>query len=322
MYRVTLDDEYWFRRNISSGTSTEFEPVFVYDVESYEFSNFVSLLVTTTTEPRITTILNPEKVESRTLYCCMDSQHSSNFGHFFWESFVFLKEYRRLIRNFPRIIFLLGTRQRFKSKILDSYGFKYAYEITDKNNVVAFMPPITSLVTNKYTHYYSKLIDQFHFEIQLNAPSSLDKDILICYFPRHKTLDNTFYEGQNRSYDTTELAEFLNMRPDCVVFDTESSESWEQEISLVRRSKILIFHDGSSAAVLGFHAKDSVLIALSNNVMVPSMRRFDKVYCIQQKMSSFNEQFFVRDPANRFGLSLLHPLINNQIIGFPFLRNV
>jgi hypothetical protein len=322
MYKVTLNDEHWFLRNLSTNSTSEMEPVFLENVGSYSYNDFTSIEVITVTKPQSISINSILHDSTKDLYCVMDSPHSHNFGHFFWESFVFLPYFKRLLSRFPNIIFITGDEKRFKDKILQSYGFRFASKIRSLNNIVAFMPPITALVTNKYTSVYCKALDEFHYEIQRDRVPFEEKDIQVSYFPRHKAIDNTLYEGQNRNFYVPQIADFVKSRADCVLFDTEHSSCWEKEIDCVRRSKFMICHDGASVSVLGFHAHQTTIIALSDNVSIPSLRRFDKAAYLANKIASINEFFYVSAPNSEFTLASILPILTNQIVAYPFFRNI
>jgi len=290
-------------------------------VSRFEIKEFTTLVVEAGSEAGFN-LSSLKPFSDRQIYCVADSQYSDNFGHFFWEAMIFLTVFKRLKKYFPSIKFLLGAKRKYKTKIMSYYGLDFEFcDITEQGvriikqprNMVAFMPPISSLITNRYSTYYSELLSLFHHEIQIDSIDYSLKDIEISYFPRHLRVDNTPYPNQDRSFDTSELVSYLTGRDNCLVFDTESSDNWASEIEAVRRSKVIICHDGSSAAVLGFHAQNSTLIVLSNNVTIPSLLRFEKVKLIEEKIREQNKRFFVRAPGNKFTLNLLMPLINGQV---------
>lgn len=314
MNKLILQDEHFFFRNIHLGTSIHLEPFFYENVMAFEYVNYGSIEITVQNPHRPLNENNILMESGKQIYCVVDTEMSINFGHFIWESIVFLRQLKRLKNKYPNIIFLIKNKTRFKSKIMRHYDFQWSDEIVQLDNYVGFLPPITALVNNKYSQYYSNLLDEFHFEVHRENQSFFDKNIEITYFPRHESVDNLHYENQDRSFNTTELQSYLQRRDRCVIYDTENSESWTNEINAVKKSKYIICHDGSSSAVLGFHAYNSVIIILSNNVFIPSMRRFDKVVLIDKKIKEKNERYYVTAPNNVFSLSLLAPLIERRIV--------
>jgi hypothetical protein len=313
MFKVKVDDEQFFFRNIHHDATVCFEPMFLENVESYEHVGFDSyeFIVAEPQRPKNENEILPS---SKSMYCIVDTESSGNFGHFFWESLINLRQLKRLNNKYPNIIFLVKTESEFKRKIFAHYGFTVSSKIDSAANYVAFFAPITSLINNKYTHYYSLLLDEFHFEINQKNRGYFEKDIEAVYFPRHQKIGNFEYEGQDRSFNTSEIQAFLSNRQNCLIYDSENSDSWSKEIDLVKRSKYIICHDGSSYSVMGSHAFNSVLIVLSNNVFVPSMRRFDKVTLIDKKISSNNQRYFVRAPGNNFTLNTIAPLLEGRIV--------
>lgn len=313
MFKIIVEDEHFFFKNIHNDATVCFEPMFLENVLSFEIIEYTAyeFTVTQSQRPKTENELLPI---SKTMYCVVDTKFSDNFGHFFWESLINLRQLKRLKNKFPNIIFLAKTLGKFKSKIFTHYGFTFADHIEHKSNYVAFFAPITSLISNKYSHHYSVLMNEFYFEINNQNPGFFEKDIEIVYFPRHNKIDNWDYEGQDRSFNTSEIQAFLTNRPKCLNFYSENSDSWTNEIELIKRSRYIICHDGSSYSVMGAHAFNSVLIVLSNNVFVPSMRRFDKVALIDKKISLNNQRYFVRAPGNLFTLDTILPLLNGLIV--------
>jgi hypothetical protein len=313
MHKIKIEDEHFFFRNIHYDTTICFEPWFLENVISFDHAGFsgYEFTASNTQLPRNENEIFPSE---KSIYCIVDTESSGNFGHFFWESLINLRQMKRLVEKFPNIIFLVKNDAEFKRKIFQHYKFKYAEKIEHQNNYVAFFPPITSLINNKYTYHYSTLVDQFHSDINQQNPGFFEKNIEIVYFPRHQTIGNYDYGEQDRSFNTDEIRSFLATRPNCLTFDSEASDSWTKEIEVIRRARYIICHDGSAYTVLGSYAYNSTLIVLSNNIWIPSMRRFEKVILIDKKISSKNQRYFVRAPENNFKLGSILPLLNGQIV--------
>jgi len=314
MQKISLIDEHFFFRNIHYEAEIHLEPIFYENVNDYEFVNFGSIDVFTETNQYPKYENNISMTFGKSIYCVVDSEMSINFGHFVWESLVYLKQLKRLKTKFPELIFIIKNKTKFKAKLLDHYGFRYSDKINNPDNYVAFFAPISLLVNNKYSTYYKRLLDEFHYEIHRENPSFFEKDLSITYFPRHEKIDNLHYENQDRSFNTSEIQDYLKNKKNCVIFDTEHSSSWANEVEMVRRSKFIICHDGSSSAVLGFHACNSVMIILSNNVYIPSMRRFDKVAIIDKKIKTCNECYYITAPQNNFTIDSIAPILERRIV--------
>lgn len=313
MYKIRIDDEQFLFKNIHNDATVCFEPMFLENVSSFVHVDHVSyeFMVDEPHRPKTENEILPF---TKPIYCIVDTESSENFGHFFWESLIYIRQLKRLQNKFPNIIFLVKTITEFKRKIFFHYGLKFSDTIEKKENYVAFFAPITSLISNRYSYHYSLLMNEFYYELHQQNPGFYEKDIDIVYFPRHQKIDNWNYQGQDRTFKTIEIQSYLSNRPNCLTFESEKSNSWSKEVELVKRARYIICHDGSSYSVLGAHAFNSVLIVLSNNVFVPSMRRFDKVTLIDKKISSNNQRYFVRDPENNFTLNTIAPLLNGRIV--------
>jgi hypothetical protein len=312
MEKIRLLDEYFYFRNIKYGHSITTEPYFFENVIAFEIKepDSIDLWIEIVAEPLTDRDISADT--KKQIYCVLDSEASTQFGHFTYECLVFLKQLRRLQNKFPNIIFLINNNRRFKSKMLNHYGFKFAEAITDTDNYVAFLPPITAMKNNKYSISYQDLLNDFHHEVHRDNLSFFDKDIKAVYFPRHKQVDNQ--SDGKRPFNTEELQSFLSRRDDCLVFDSENSNSWTNEIDIIKRSRFVICHDGSSSSVLGFYAFNSVIITLSNSVFLPSMQRFEKVRLIDDKIKKHNERYYITEVNNTFSLDYIAPLLNRKFM--------
>ena len=308
MIQIILKDEHFFWLGVPPD-----ELLFFENVYAFEHIDSVSLKITAQRDQLPQTEEKIKLSQTKNLYCVVDTPASNNFGHFFWESMVFLKSLKRLRAKFPSIVFLIKETKKFKKKFFEHYDLQFATTISNSDNYVGFLPLITSLVTNKYSTQYAKLIDQFHYELHSDSPSYFEKDTDIVFFPRHNSVDNYKYEGQDRSLDTSQLINFLNQNHQTSVFNTENSESWAEEFRAMQSSKFIICHDGSSGAVAAFCARGSIIINLSHNITLPSLRAYDKVRYIEEKSRMSNEKYYVTFPDRIVNVDLILPLLTRQI---------
>jgi hypothetical protein len=307
--KILLKDEYF----IYMGVPVD-ELLFYENVQDYSHPDFTSVEIEVPGQQMPITEERLKLNDNKQIYCVLDTPSSGNFGHFFWECLIYLKTIKRINKKYPNVIFLFKETKKFKQKILDSYSIKYSTKIENFNNYVGFFPLITALVSDKYSLQYDKLIRKFHEHLHADSLTKFEKDLEIVYFPRHVSVDNTYYEGQDRSYNASEIVNFINSRPNTLIFETEKSKSWGEEFRTIQRAKFIICHDGSSGSVISFCARGSIIIMLSHNITLPSMNRFDKVRSTEEVSRECNEKYYINAPNNIYTLDLVMPLLTRQIL--------
>ncbi|CAM8660066.1 hypothetical protein MCEMSE6_02938 [Oxalobacteraceae bacterium] len=308
MLALTLQDEHFFflQRPVDA-------PIYFRNVIEYSHIDFTSISITVVEQQPPIVELPQTLPADVQLYIVVDTTFSDNFGHFFWECLIFLPQLEKIRKQYPEVIFLIKNNKKFKSKIFTHYLLNYDTSIRNSNNVVGFLPLITSLNTNKYSNAYEKLLDKFHYDLTQDVPNFDSKKYEIVYFPRHKVVDNYPYEGQDRDYDDSEILNYVAHVPNSKIIYSEDGDSWKDEIEAVRNAKILIVQDGSSATVLGFHAQNSLIIVLNHNISLPSMARFEKTIIFEKIIRRTNSKYFVSPQGKKFILDDLMPLISQRI---------
>jgi hypothetical protein len=153
MFKLTVEDEHFFFKNIHNDATVCFEPMFLENVLSFEHIGHVAYEFTVA-QPQRPISENEVFPDSKVMYCVLDTRSSDNFGHFFWESLINLRQLLRLKNKFPNIIFLVKTFGEFKRKICAHYGFTFTDQIVHPNNYVAFFAPLTSLISNRNIYHY------------------------------------------------------------------------------------------------------------------------------------------------------------------------
>ncbi len=292
------------------------ECIFFKDAHDYEFhDDFTSTSVVVDEKNREFLTENELNLHNRQLYIVLDTYSGINFGHFVWESLIFLKNLKRIHKKYPNVIFVFKNLTSFKTKILTYYGFKFSTEITSKLNFLGFFPYITALISNKYAYQYSELLDGFYNELHRDN-SFYEKYLDIVYFHRHQKKDNTNFENMNRLSDVSEIENYVVSQKNSILCKSEDSDDWASEIDLVKRCRWLIVPDGSAYAVLGFHAFNSIIIVLGSEMSLSGMRRFEKVKYLNKKIKEKNEVYFVKGNNLNFTLKHLEPILRRDIVTF------
>jgi hypothetical protein len=307
MQKIIFSDEHFINNPRALSALLFFPDVFDYAHEDFSTSSVI-------VEKGEVKLLHEEDIVNYNcqIYIVLDTTASENFGHFFYENLIYLQRIKYFLEKYPNTIFLVKQDKNFKSKIFNHYGMRYSTSISEKKNLVGFFPLITSLHTNKSTRLYSDLLFKFHCELSTEKLYSSRKDLNIVYFPRHKSIDNT--PSLERTLEADEIEGFVKNQNNSVVFDSENNDVWDMEVDVVRRCRILIVPDGSSACVLGFYAKDTIIIVLGSSYISPSTIRFEKCKEYYEIIKKNNEIYFIRGHENKFYLNDILPILDRRII--------
>jgi len=312
MQKLSLNDDAFFFRPFPYD-----EFLFLENVVSYEIESQTCINVITSGSGFNRLGVADVRDFQRPIYVVAETFSSNNFGHFFWETVVYLKHFLQIKRRFPNVIFLVKENKRYIKKIFDHYGLPLGKEILPANNYVGFLPFVTSLTTNLSSALYDQLIQEFHYEVNRENGSATDKDIEILYLPRHAK-GNFPYENERR-LETDSINHFLSGRPNCVVLDTENNDNWADEISAVKRARIIIVPDGSAYAVAGFHAHSSKIIVLGSYMSPTGAIKWDKARKINQLIGKHNQVFFITgsntaDNVEHFNMLDILPILQGKVI--------
>ena len=135
MQKLSLNDDAFFFRPIPYDEFLFLENVVSYDIESQTCIN----VITSGSGFNRLGVADVRDFQ-RPIYVVAETFSSNNFGHFFWETVVYLKHFLQIKRRFPNVIFLVKENKRYIKKIFDYYGLLLGKEILPANNYVGFLP--------------------------------------------------------------------------------------------------------------------------------------------------------------------------------------
>ncbi len=292
------------------------EFLFVENVIDYKLESHLNTSVTVAGDEIQRLTVADIKDDQHEIYVVAGTIDGSNFGHFFWETVVYLRQFRQIKRIFPNVVFLVQEDKKFIKKIFDFYELKYDTKISKSKNYVGFLPPITPLITNANSLMYGDLLQSFHYELHRENKSVTAKDINILYIPRHKA-GNYPYENM-RSVEADSITDFLANKTNCLTLDTENNDDWGLEIEYTKKAKFIIVPDGSAYAVAGFHAHNSTIIVLGSYMTPLGYLKWDKVRLINQLICRNNKVFFVaaenKGNIEYYSIHDILPILERKIV--------
>lgn len=268
----------------------------VRDVLSYEHCNFNSWKIKALS-PGYESTTEGLKSDSTQIYIAIDTVHHDAFGHWFFESAIWLPKVKAILDAHPNSkIYSMGSRG-YKTQILEYFGIppdRVITEFSEKNNVCIFVNPCTSI--NNLTEHdkFKEMLVEFseHFH-----QTKVSKEIDYLLMPRQKTGN---YTANNRDVNTDDLESYLNNIPRSKIFNTNVSPTFSDQIEAVQASKHLLVTDGSASSVNGFLAKNSVIFVLGD-ALIPNQRQIQaKVRIICEFIEHNNAVMFIHSESNVF----------------------
>ena len=236
----------------------------VENVTNYSLVNFNTHEINTNDIPS----MNPS------YYFVIDLLYNEAFGHWVYESAIYLQIFRKLKDLYPNIKLLLKTKKTYKQLFLDFFDIintDVVYDNDMNNENVCFFPsPISSLNETLITENYKKYLEDFvrvFSEVQTTKTEQLDYVIM----PR-QTKEN--FWGNPRSYDIDFLYNILKCKKYSVL-ETDNITDIKEQIKYVRSSSSVIVTDGSPFLV---------------NIM---FFRNQRIYVIDQ-ITNIHSQYFVK----------------------------
>jgi hypothetical protein len=238
------------------------------------------------------------------IYLLIDTPNHSSFGHFIFESSIYIHIYAKLKKIFDGIKILTVAPMKYKLLILNYFGV-HANEIVTKfnsNNNVCFMPFFahSSLNSNDGTEGFRRSLVTLYPIYNNYKYMNVTKDIDVMILPRHSAENNPSTE---RIIDTMDIENHLRKLPKCVVFDTSHVDTLNIQIEKIRRTDILIVPDGSSMLVNGFFAKNSIIIVLGFGTIKQANSDTPKLKYVQKYIASNNIVIFI---TNRIVIDSKH----------------
>ncbi len=205
---------------------------------------------------RVTVSETAEPAENH--YFIIDTHFHDAFGHWFFESAIYLPAFLSLKKIIPALKLHLKAPRKYKTdicKYFNIYEDDIVYEIRAKN-ICYFADPITAFNEKVCTDEYKQLISNLRSYFPV-SPAKKSKEIL--FLPRQKT-DNFPRQKTERQYNFDDIEKQL---AESVIY-TDTFQSFADQVDAVQSTKTLIVPDGSAFLVNAFLMNRSKIIVLGN----------------------------------------------------------
>ena len=197
-------------------------------------------------------------------YYYIDGIYDDAFGHWIFESGIYVHVFNKLKEKYPSIKILSFKPKGYKDIVYDAHNITYdsiADEIGNIKNKIIFIK-CCSLADHTDCELYLSHVRNWHtyFKEQIKLE---EKDIDILYLPRSNT--NNYRDSPELFKLQDQLIPILNMNPKVHIYYTDNTTNIIDQIKLIKRSKIIILNEGSNHNVNGFFADNSRIIVLGGS---------------------------------------------------------
>lgn len=274
------------------------------DYEFYEFNSWKIQALSPKYEYGTASLFNV----SAPIYIVIDTKFHDSFGHWFFESAVWIPKIKEILDQFPTAKIHLKASKGYKTQILSYFDIsqdRLTVDLEANLNCCVFFNPCTSLNDSRENVRFKALLDDFSKKIHQYTQSKTIKYLLM---PRQKKGN---YASNDRHVNTDDLELVLGEMYDCEIFNSDASPTFGGQISKVQSSKHLIVADGSAFMVNAFLAQNSVVFVLGD-ALVPNQRQIqEKTRIICEHIERNNAVMYISSPNNVFTRESLEQWFNN-----------
>jgi hypothetical protein len=227
------------------------------------------------------------KEEATNHYMIIDTLHNDAFGHWVYESAIYLLLFIQLRQLYPKIKLHLQCHKEYKRMFYEHFGIDkmdVTLELTP-NNICIFPLPISANNKNTICSDYIAQMDAFCSYIRSSVPTNLNKNISILLMPR-QTKEN--YVGNDRSYNIEDIYSNLDKLPNTVVLNTDNIKTLREQIELVNSSKNIILHSGAAYCFNGMISNNANILVLDASHHHGHIREYIKVKYIDYIVQTRN----------------------------------
>lgn len=216
-------------------------------------------------------------------YLIIDTVHQDAFGHWVFESGIYLPLFFKIKQKYPLLKLYLSTFKMYK-KLFCNYFDINDHDIVytlEKNNTCILPLPISSLNINTLNENW-KLQVEYFFNIM---PRVNKKTTTTVFLPRqHK--EN--YNGNNRNYNTADIVDHIDL-----IVHTDEINCLNDQINKVNSSSNVILTGGSPYFVNGLFCNNSNIIVL-DDFIIQQMDSYIKLKYIHDKICELNIVHFIK----------------------------
>jgi len=215
-------------------------------------------------------ILNDDlKLANENIYFIIDTLFQDAFGHWVFESAIYLPLFKKLKETYPNIKLVLKEEKNYKKLFckyfnIDSNDIVY---IIESNNISFFPSPITCLNDQVISETYKNQI--FKFKEFFVDNNNIKRDLLIM--PR-QTKEN--YKNNDRVHNIQYLLD--KYKDKAYILNTDEITDLKDQIDLVQSSKNIFLTEGSPFFVNSFFCKNKNIYSIHHNHSIVNNHYFSK----------------------------------------------
>lgn len=199
--------------------------------------------------------------EEKPIYFILDAANQCAFSHWVYESATWFPLYRILQGHFKNLYVVIQDMRSYKKLFMRYYGI-------DENRLCLRndMNPKNYCFFHTYISLNDTSIPQVYFNNMMEYKNKVDtikveKDIPLLYLPRG--IKENLHGPNNRTYDIQNDLKNLVIQLGGTVYETDMTENLEDQIKIVKRSKVIVLDYGSNLWVNGYFAEHSKIICLN-----------------------------------------------------------
>jgi hypothetical protein len=202
---------------------------------------------------------------SMNYYFYIDGKADDPFGHWVFESAIYLPLFFLLKKEYPSLRLLSMNPKKYKDVFYKGFGLE-PHDISlilEPTNIVIFTQWNSlgdhnvlrrELFLDSARSFYTSLVPH-----SLALPKSID----ILYLPRGSK-ENFKHNDRTIPAQPALIESIQSLFPNTVIYDTDTTSNICEQISILRSSKIILLDYGSSLLVNGYFAENSLVIVLGD----------------------------------------------------------
>ena len=270
----------------------------VHNVLDYEHIDFNSWKIKALTSKYTIGLndLTQQSSLSKPIYIVLDTKFHNAFGHWFFESAIWLPRITPILKAYPQAKIYVKEKKGYKQQILAYFGIT-AEQIVDTfstKNICVFVNPFTALNDTKEHERFRIMLTEFSQSFYCDIPS---KSISYLLLPR-QSKEN--YGSNDRQIGTNDLEDYLSQIPASKIFNTDDSHSFADQVNCLQRSKYILVTDGSPFAVNAFMSKNSVIFVLGDTLLPRQRQIYPKKNHICEFIEHHNAVTYVHSQNDVF----------------------
>ena len=248
----------------------------------------------TTTPPLYDRLYIRQTVEGDdTFIFVIDMGRIPAFGHWVYESVIYIPVYKRLKETNPTMKLMIGSYKPYKELYIHYFGL-------DMQDVVYSIPlgstcmipsPTYSLTRKDISREHQSLIENIIPSIYVNIKDGF------TFFPRE---DTNNYEGNNHmKISFRSIVDFMDRTGiPYSVYNTSATSSLLEQIEKVQHSKVILIPDGSAFLVNGVFARDSIIYVVGRLCSKQHAILYPQIGYIVSLIESKNTVYYFQTDAD------------------------